>query len=361
MKRMLILAVAALFISCGGNTSRQQTEVSAEQPAEASVKTGPQWFYLSENGIHQADNPASIPARTFRPWTEAVRVTDAAIIQGAPVFLINKLGIMAGGAAGSAPALHRDSLLAAATSGGIYRTDTGAGIRLFRNSIFAEGEGPGGEQPCMIEWNPSTGSVSPWLSSLDFGLSKEAQMVALDRIGTRWYASFKTVTSSKVDFDYIEFQQFPQKGAPASAGMRKINQDQYISAITPFSFADAPEQLVSLLEVIPESTGLTVRTYSRSAKAGQTYQRSGEGGSVDASAYVSDDRTAVLFSDGTFYYRPDNTSRKRVILRLPALSSGYVYTSFIITGKSLLASWEEQRFYETGRAGLLETSLPDGV
>lgn len=47
--------------------------------------------------------------------------------------------------------------------------------------------------------------------------------------------------------------------------------------------------------------------------------------------------------------------------KLPPLSGGYRYTGFLVSGTVLLAAWEEQRFYETGRAGILEIPLPNEV
>ena len=89
--------------------------------------------------------------------------------------------------------------------------------------------------------------------------------------------------------------------------------------------------------------------------------REGTGTPVEGRALVSGHETAAPFADGSFYFRPAKSDAKVAHLQLPALSRGYVYTDFVIAGKKILAAWEEQRFFETGRAGLLEITLPDAV
>ena len=163
-----------------------------------------------------------IPARNFLPWTEAVRVSDAAIVNGTPAFLINKLGIMTSGADGKAPALRTNALFAGSSAAGIYETETGPAVRLYRNSFFSgsAAEGPDaakknaavqGDGVCLASFDASSGTFSAAMTAKDFGLDSGAQCVALDRIGSMWYASFKLEKSGKVDFTYLEFESFPKK------------------------------------------------------------------------------------------------------------------------------------------------------
>ena len=86
----------------------------------------------------------------------------------------------------------------------------------------------------------------------------------------------------------------------------------------------------------------SLQVYSPTTRSTQIYTRKGDGTAVDGYAYITDDLAAVLFSDGTFYYSGDNSGGKTQISKLPSLSAGYVYTNFVISGKSLLTSWEEQ-------------------
>lgn len=364
---LLSILLLATF-SCKNRVVSQTEQDSSIKKTENTVATkssSSHWFYFSENGIHSVSNPSEIPSTSFKPWTEAIRVSDVSIINSSPVLLINRLGIMTSGSPGYPPSLHKDSLFSGTTAAGLYRTEKGTAIRLYKNTFFSEKKAGNTNLTCLANYDPTSGTFSPFLSAKDFGLDDTNQCVALDRIGSRWYASFKGETNSKVDFTYLEFEDFPIPESEASASsrsdLRKISSETYQESVRPFPLSRAPEQLLELLSSIPESTSVNIKLYSRSTKSVQNFIRQGESTPVDAHAFVSEDRTAVLFSDGTFLYRPDNSSSNRMILKLPALSSGYVYTTFVLSGKTLLAAWEEQRFFETGRAGLLENPLPNEV
>lgn len=371
MNKHFPIFVAILLLasfSCKSRTTSQiQPDVSANETekSEMSKESSSRWFYFTENGIHKVSSPSEIPSTPFKPWTEAIRVSDVAIINSSPVLLINHLGIMTSGSAGAPPALHKDSMFTGHTAAGLYRTEQGTAIRLYQNSFFSESKTNTYSSPCLALYDSIAGTFSPLLRAEDFGLDNTNQCVALDRIGSRWYASFKSETTSKVEFTYLEFEDFPKFEDNSStlvhSGARKISSETYQESVRPFPLSRAPEQLLELLSAIPESTSVNIKLYSRSTKSVQKYTREGNTVPVDGNAFVSEDRTAVLFSDGTFLFRPDNSSSNRTILKLPSLSSGYVYTTFVLSGKTLLAAWEEQRFFETGRAGLLENPLPNAV
>lgn len=371
MNKKLLIIVTILIVTILSCKNRSVSQIKPDASAKDSRNIEPikdhglRWFYFSENGIHRVSSPSEIPSTPFKPWTEAIRVSDAAIINSSPVLLINHLGIMTSGSAGSPPALHKDSLFFGNTAAGLYRTDQGTAIRFYRNSFFSESKPKNYSSPCLALYDSVAGTFSPLLKSEDFGLDDSNQCVALDRIGSRWYASFKSETPNKVIFTYLEFEDFPklEENSPTfiHSESRKISSETYQESVRPFPLSRAPEQLIELLSAIPESTSVNIKLYSRSTKSIQSYTRKGDTSPVEGSAFVSEDRTAVLFSDGTFLYRPDNSSSNRMILKLPTLSSGYVYTNFVLSGKTLLAAWEEQRFFETGRAGLLENPLPNEV
>lgn len=363
--RMAAIAFLSLLVLAGCAKSGPSGADSADVQAETAPGSG--WYYFSDSGIHAAKSPSDIPARAFVPWTEAVRVSDAAVIDGTPTFLINHLGLMTGASEDTASALHTDSaLFPAMTAAGVYHTERGTGIRVYRNSFFSETGGktpPSGNAVCLAGFDGDTGTFPVLLRAADLGLPENAQCVALDRIGSMWYASFKYEAQGKVEFAYLEFSSFPKKNAETGAydlsGIRQISAEGYRTSVSPFPYADAPDQLKSALSRLPPDTAFSLRVYSRAAASSQTYVRSGAGTPVDGSAFVSDERTAVLFADGTVYFSPNNAPADNQVFHLPALSRGYVYTNFILSGAKLVAAWEEQRFYETGRAGLLEITLPD--
>ncbi len=361
MSRILpcFLAVAVVLGGCA-RTSPKIAEIQDAETAPAQ-SAGPEWYWFSDSGIHKADSPANIPGRNFVPWTEAVRVADTAIVDGTPSFLINHLGVLAAGASGATvrtdPARFPNH-----SAGGFYRTENGMAIRLYRDSLFAEDTKSG---IALAGYDPADGTFTDLLYAADLGLPSQAQCVALDRIGSRWYAAFKDEKNGKVNFDYLEFPAFPARnpetGAYDLSAFRKLDASAYQDSVAPFAWSVAPEQLRTLLAAIPDEAALSVRVHSRSARAPQTYVREGSGDPLACRAWLTDDTASALFADGTFYFRADNSTDTVKSLRLPALSRGYVYGEYAIVGKKLVASWEEQRFYETGRAGFLEITLPDAL
>lgn len=363
MKNKIIIPMLFLvlfFTACSNKSEKTTKEGENQSPAEAiSKKSG--WYYFSESGIHSADNPSAIPSKTFKPWTEAVRVADATIALNAPCLLINKIGLLTTNKQHTNLELHSDSFFSELTAGGLYKTDYGLSVRLYRNSFFKDADNI---YPSffLAYFDEVKQNFALALSPRDLNINEQAQCVALDRIGSRWYASFKTVTEGKTEFTYLEFDNFPQKKSDSlevtKTNQRKINMETYQYAVAPQSWKNAPDQLQDILSQIPESFGLNIKAYSRSYKSTQTFVRNASEQSLDGTAWISDDSTAILFADGTFYYKDDNSSNTLTTLKLPLLSQGYVYTWFAISGNTLLAAWEEQRFYEIGRAGLFETELP---
>ncbi|ULQ60547.1 hypothetical protein K7I13_04445 [Brucepastera parasyntrophica] len=367
MKRLFFfcLCFAVVFLGCTGkNSVPPVSEEGIMGEAVPQEKSG--WYYFSNTGIHEAKNPAEIPQRPFRPWTEAVRVSDAAIIQGVPAFLINRLGIMTSGSPDTPPALHTAAEFFESNTAAGFLTSAGeTAIHFYKSSFFSEKNGKSSGSVILAGYKTSDGSFAAELTAPDIGLAAGSQCVALDKIGSRWYAAFKLEEDNKVDFTYLEFELVPcPEEIPniySVSGIKKLSTEAYRNSVKPFDFSQAPVQLRNLLSRIPDETAFSLRVYSPDLETTQTFTSPGISASVEGSAFFSEEKTAVLFADGTFYYSPNIAEGKRYILRLPVLSNGYVYTNFILTGDRLLAAWEEQRFFETGRTGLLEIKIPDGI
>lgn len=370
MKRSLLFIVFILvvfFAGCSGRIPKGGRGTAPTVTAGGSPDTdrphSSGWYYFSDKGIHAARSPSDIPPRPFTPWTEAVRVADMASIGGIPSLLINRIGVMSGASEAAKATLRADaSILPSVTAGGFIQFDGMTGIRIYRNSFFAEGSKPG-DNPFLLRYSPDTQPFTGWMRPADMGISDGAQCVSLDRIGSMWYAAFKVENKGRVEFTYLEFENFPEvdRDNPDLSGIRKIDADSYRTAITPFPYSGIPERIASLLSGIAPDASIQLHVYSVARQTVQVWIREGAGAALEGKAITSGEKTAILFPDGTFYLDIGNSPGKPLVLRLPSLSAGYVYTYFIISGNTLISAWEEQRFFETGRAGLLEISLPDGI
>ncbi len=361
-----LLAIGSVFLLFGCSRTQESPDRNEPQIESASkeetVSSGAGWYYFSSAGIHAAPDPSAIPAASFSAWTEAIRVSDVAIIDGVPTMLINRLGLMESPTGGTAPALRTDPRFAGKTAAGLYDIGQGYAIRLYRNSFFSAQAGEI-DATCLMAFDAANASFAPVFSSENFGLSPEAQCVALDRVGSMWYASFKLESAGKVDFTYLEFANFPDaaRGESASISSRKISVDVYQKSVAPFAWTDAPQNVQGLLSAIPPTTPFGLTLHTAGLPAPRHYTRAGDGTTLEATAWQTDNSVSVLFSDGTFIWKLAAQDSPTRTIKLPPLSAGYAYTAYVISGNFLLASWEEQRFYETGRAGLLVTPLPDGL
>ena len=130
----------------------------------------------------------------------------------------------------------------------------------------------------------------------------------------------------------------------------------YQQAVSPLPLEALPDRFSAIIERIPPDVPLSVRLYPNGRGTTRTYVRTDTKPVRQGYALEHDSLAAILFADGTLYVHQEKVN----IFKLPELTNGYRYTGFILSDRLLLAAWEEQRFYETGRAGILEILLPDG-
>lgn len=350
--KMYVTAIACIMflISCKPHTIIPES-------VEPEATNGKPWYYFSDQGIHAVSSPRSIPARSFVPWTEAVRVSDVAVLPDGPVFLINRLGVMAPGSQYIPPVLAEDrNFFPGQTAAGFVLTGDYVAIHLYRNSFFSQTAGTSGDD-YLIRYSPVTATFSPLARTSNLGLPPESQCSGLEYAEDRWYAAFKVQRDNRTEFVYRSFSTLPPEQAIDPSGSETLEAAVYQEAVMPRSWGALPEQLRTLLTAIPESTPLSIRLYPAGRGTTRTYIRDGEGNYREGYAYIHGSEAAVLFSDGTLFL--DRNGMKAY--KLPPLSGGYRYTGFLVSGTVLLAAWEEQRFYETGRAGILEIPLPNEV
>lgn len=342
------LCSVLLVCSC---TIRNKPADIPETPESSSSG----WYYFSDQGIHAAESPAEIPQREFKPWTEAVRVSDAAVLPEGPVFLINKLGVMTPGKR-TVPAKLAEApdYFPELTAAGFVQSANTTAVRLFRSTIFNSGD-YASTDVFLLGYSPLTGCFSPISLISDLDLPGGTQCAGFSAADTRWYASFKTEKDNRIEFSYFAFDSLPVPGNPNGASA--IDVSAYQQAVMPEPLNAAPDRLQGIISRIPDDTPVSIKLYPSGEGTTKTFVRNSGENIREGYALLYGRFAGLLFSDGTLYLDHDSVE----IYRLPALSDGYRYTSFIFSGDRVLAAWEEQRFYKTGRAGILEISLDNGV
>jgi len=270
------------------------------EPIEPDTATGKPWYYLSSRGIHAAPSPRSIPAKPFVPWTEAVRVSDVAILPDGPVFLINRLGVMAPGSEDIPPVLAEDpDFFAGQTAAGFVLTGEFTAIHRYRNSFFSETAGKISDD-YLIRYSPITSTFSPLSRISNLGLPPDSQCAGLEHAGNRWYAAFKVQRENRVEFVYRTFTTLPPEQDTDPDGSRTLEATEYQQAVMPEPYGTLPENVRSLLFGIPDETPLSIRLYPSGTGTTRTYVRNGDGNYREGYAFVNgSDTVATAYTGGS--------------------------------------------------------------
>ena len=138
---LLLAATLPVFLSCSQEEKTEELPPSVQAPAAMPVQNS-RWKYFdtSSDGsvqLKSVDAVSEIPAVQFKPWTEAVRVTDCGFNHEQAVFLINKCGVYPIHSLQSGqplPAKH--SLFSQTSAGDLYNVDGHYFIRIYQNPSF---------------------------------------------------------------------------------------------------------------------------------------------------------------------------------------------------------------------------------
>lgn len=377
MKKIIVTIVilSALFaVSCKkeeavlANESKLAAILNVENERERITH---RWYYFTRGGIEEVLLPQDAPQMIFRPWTECVRASGAATIADRSYFLINRAGL-----AVLPPSLDEEPTLKTDT---LYFTDTTAGnltavagnpvFHVYRNSFFNSkaSENP---LPFLIQYQSAADLFFPLLKVSDLGLSAQAETVHLWYDGSSWAASFKESTEERIKFTYLQFFSYEPiisltgEATQEQLQTKELTKEAFEAVVCQYELYQSPIRLQELLAQIPSELALSVDFRSADGGTAINYWR----GAEDATPYkakAADGGSFIMavFSDGTTYFSgalpksPVLNGGKPIAFRLPKLPQGFVYTDFTVSGSVLYCAWEEELFYQTGRAGMIAVDL----
>ena len=363
----MLCALACCAGCAESNTRKTQNDIQSYEEL-SSIATS--WLYFDADGnLTVIDNPSAIPSPGFRPWTEAPAVMDAGIAGNSPVLLVNKKGALSAetlaslspngafsvpeGIFPSAAALSSGTLASFAFEGG----KTFA--RFYRSVVFDSDRSSQPVALFLCGEAPYFPLESPVLAS-SFGAKKDAQFVSLNYTGKNepWVAAFKSRVgiASGVSFEYFALSALP--GSPGFSS-RSISAVEFQALSESASSESPPQAFAALLALVPASARVSIQIAGEGFPETREFATGGQGESLAAWGFEFEGGAAVLFSDGTFYFAKKNSGTVKA-LRFPRLNSGYTYTAFVFSDEGILAGWEERRFYETGRSGIIAVSVPAG-
>ena len=373
----LPLAAALVFSAC----TKQKTETEAPQP-QSNASTVPaetppanHWKYFSadENGsiaLKNADAVSDIPAAAFKPWTEAVRVTDFGLHHENAAFLINKCGLYPIGALRSTAQLPvGHELFSHVTAGDLYTVNGEYFIRIYHNSIFLS---HGAENThFLLRTDPEGKDYTTAADVTHLHLPKAAQCKSLEQAGGQWYASFKADNGTDISFFYIrcaDFVAFMQDDAYKY--IEQLSAEALRTACEPPLYNRMPDTLKELANTIETDTDLYLKVFTEDSTHGTVFVKPAQKRtthneeSVPINGYAvqyrqndGKQKAAILLPDGTLLLNADGNDSRSV--QLPSLPENFNYTVFHLTDTAITAAWEESAFYEVGRAGIFTAALSE--
>lgn len=347
------------------------------------------WYYFVKDGYKEINHPSNAPRAVSKMWTDATRLSSSAQKNGIAFFTVNTKGLLIVDSTGQLTLKTDQKLFPEKTSGNLVMAGDNPIFHLYENTVLeleADPESVNTQRladiPFLAMYNTENGTFFPGpdRNSFNFPATSEVTQVYFD--GSDLYLSVKNSTEKKNDFSYYkmkmplqlsDFILSARNRSTSSFNLEEIDEDTFEATLTPQPFENAPERLRNLLDVIPEDFPFSV-TLSGTAIDNETPRTWINNDSPEAlletgiptqtaNAVLEKDYIMALFPDGTGYFAGSLPGEhilnkgKPFCFILPQLPSGFKYGVFAISGTFMTVAWEENEFYETGRAGFILIDL----
>lgn len=367
-----ILLAAVLLGSC----KKQQKEI---QPAE--IPQSPEkisWYYFADGNFKKTEKPAAVPEAQFRPWTEAVRISEASCTDPnglqtpKGIALVNRTGVLVFD--DEKIDLYRDTEIFSSTTASnlVFYGDTPV-FSVYRSTFFNERKTPvSALHTFLVQFNLDQKVSYPILTVENLGLPSTSEITDFVWNGQYWTCSVKDTGPEKIQFSYLTFQPkesitsiYPTT-AESSIHISNTTMEAFRQIKSPENFSKAPSRVKELLSTLPDNLKYSVTVNTASGFSPRTYLHGAtkeDTPELKATALLCDTWGACLFTDGTLFLNGalyDShilNHGKNLGLRLPKLPSGFSYSGFTISGTKLYAAWEETSFFSTARSGFLCADL----
>lgn len=359
----VLLASVLLFAACANKEAEPETASSAEKTEAETELVSTVWYYFTQDEesetlcLKQTDSPEKAPKTDFLPWTEAVRVSGLGLMYDPPLFLVNKAGILPAFSIEEEPKIEIKSEFYTKTAEGFYKTGIGSLIRLYTNTIFSPVL-PDEAPSSLLRYNSVNGELLSLINPQTFNLKNTSQLSALE-FNKKWFAAFKTEQDDHVEFDYFSFSSFKEL---LNGHYSKINQEEFIDASSPVTVFQDKDGIGKILKMTEKNIKAEMFSEDLKTKQALFYRNSNTSyaGDFEITASVceftpenaSPPIKAILLETGRLFCTDPETQEWKETT-LPALPEGFIYTYFVIRKDIIISAWEEQRFFETGRSGLL--------
>jgi hypothetical protein len=366
-----VLLLLVLF-SC----NRNKSEIAPEGEEPSKIKTTNQVYYFSkiplDEGHEVVRTVSSInkcPKCDFLPWTESVRISGMGFFDEDVCFVVNKVGVLPFSSLFNQPVdIFSSPLFPFFTASGFYNTDVGFLVKSYKNTMFEsigsfEENGLSHEElPILNRYNPITKDAEPILYPHHFSLPGYASLTELN-YNNAWFASFKLDDGENVQFRYFKFNNINDI---LNASYTSITSEEFMNAMLPIleddeRFSSLPFSLIKLIKDMEEKS-VNIEYFDRNYMSSlKIVRNTGKANNLEVAKYEAiafSNRVnegviyAILLDNGKLYINRASEESNAIYL-LPKLPENFSYTYFAIYDDVILASWEEQDFFECGRTGFL--------
>ncbi|MCR4939585.1 MAG: hypothetical protein K5930_05695 [Treponemataceae bacterium] len=386
----LLLAAASIFLFFSCSKQDNKDVATAEMMTiRADAPDTHKWYYLTKDGYTETKHPSQAPKAVSKLWTDAVRLSSAAQKDGSAFFLINTKGLLIVDGSGKLTVKTDLKLFPEKTAGNLVIAGKNPIFHLYENTVLeleADPESINTQRlediPFLAMYNTENGTFFPGPDRNTFKFAETSEVTQVYFDGEEIYLSVKNSTEKKNDFSYYRMKMPDQLAdfilssrnrSSSSYNLEEIDEDAFEEKLTPQPFIGAPERLRKLLDVIPEDFPFSV-TLTGSAVENETPRTWINNDSPEAlletgiytqtaNAIIENDYIMALFPDGTGYFsgclpgKHIMNKGKPFCFILPELPQDFVYGVIALSGTTLTAAWEENSFYETGRAGFIVIDL----
>lgn len=409
--------VIALSLSLLSGCAKKTLEPFTESLDIKEISSGSfSWFAFNQDNFIRIPKIQSAPTVLQKPWTEAIRIATMALQKPTAsetpkaYAVVNRLGMIE--FSDDKANLYVDiNLFSTRTAVGLVFIDKTPVFSMFKNSLFNESVNSDSpflsiskkaidnyqekdaaaniydytsskNNPFLVQFDLEQHICFPIVNTNNIALNNMGspyQITDFSFDGDKFFCSAKKVDEKKDRVQFAYFTLIPKiplltitpETAEKSISIESIEQGVYRASFQYNDFNTAPQRLKDLLSSLPETASFSLDLYTAGGPSPRHYVAGGGGNSSLVSfrgtAQLCDTYVAVMFLDGTLFFKGSlydghllNGGRTFAI-RLPKLPAGFVYSSFIITGRTLYAAWEENYFYKSARSGFIKVNLSDVI
>ena len=380
----ILLCLTALVIT--GCKKKDKSDSNKNIVEIGTQKTDHAWYYFTQDGFAQVDNPRNAPFAGSVPYTEAVRISCANNGATAPdgtvkaYALANRLGVIC--FEDEKISVAKDvNVFANRTAGNLVFIDGTPLFSVYKSAFFndtissAAYKNDTSAHLFLVQFDDASKISYPVINSTNLTEKSNAEVTDFFWDGNDWFCSIKSVLDTgdgKTEFSYIKFRPATPivSISPVSAAdlitVKQSSVSEFREVMSVKPYAQAPERIRNMLKSFNQTIPFTIEVKTAAGTSSRIYENEASGSfetELNAKAIISQSWSAALFEDGTLFIEGALPGKhilrggKPVAIRLPKLDEGYIYSDFVISGTTLYAAWEQTDFYKVTRSGFLSVDL----